>query len=208
MFQRLVEISLIVAIAIGGVMLWRSSAQRSSLRQEHDRLVQKIGQLPIKDETKIHVMAIETGEPLHYAWRMYLPPNHQFAYTSKSGSGSGSMSSSWEGIVRIRMREVNGQVMLYDKMPQGSGLQGYGSDSINTLFKDPGAFERQLHIERLGARGLEVFDPQEVKTLIKLSLLESEAAEIKKQVKHWEYHRLTPHIEWIRIGPPGFENQP
>jgi len=202
--QRVIEIALAVAILSGAVFLWRSTTKRSVLTREHERLADKVGRLQIKDPSKIHIQAIKTGDPLHFAWRAYFPPNYRYAYTCSSGGGSGSMDSAWEGILRVRVREVNGQMLLYYRLQQGSGQRSFGSRKFAEFFKEHREQVKELQAEQLGADGLAVFDPSEVKTLIKISLPEELLPEAKKRLNDWEYNQLVPKLEWIRIGPEGF----
>lgn len=105
--QRIFEITLLVVIVVGGVVLWRTTVQRDELQREHDRLSAKIGVLVIKDPAQVHLRAIDTGDPMHFAWRAYFPANYRWSYTSKSGSGGSSSSSPMETILRVRLREID-----------------------------------------------------------------------------------------------------
>jgi hypothetical protein len=202
--QRVIEIVVIVLIVIGGLVLWRTTVRRDELQREHDRLAAKTGSLAIKDLDKVHIRAIDTGDPLHFAWRAYFPANYQWSYTSKSGSGMSSSSSPHETILRIRLREIDGRLMLYTRFGGGSGLQGFGSGKLQELFKENPDWPQQLRVEQLAADGPLVFAADEAHTLMKLSLSPELLAEAKKKLQPWEYDQLAPTLEWIRFGPPGF----
>jgi hypothetical protein len=205
--QRVIEIALVITILVGAVFLWQSSATRSELDREHERLAAKVGRLPIKDPTKIHLMAMETGDPQHFAWRAYFPPNYQYSYSCNSGGGSGAIDSAWEGIVRVRVREVNGRLQLYDHLLQGSGLRSFGSGQVSKLLKEHPGQLKKLRAEQLGKDGLVIVDPNEVTTLIKLSLSDELLAEAKEQLNEEDYREASAPLEWIRIGPQGFQER-
>jgi len=207
MAQRIVEVVLVLMIVIGAALLWRSANVRSELTAEYDRLVRKTGQLPIGDETKVHIRALEIDEPGHYAWRAYFPPNYAFSYATGMGGGSSSRSSAWEGILRVRIRNTDKGFMVYTRLVGGSSLRGYGSGKLRDLFHRRPGLLQELQVNQLGADELTVFDATEAQTLLEVALPEKLLAEIKEQVTLNEYNEITPFIERIRIGPTGFEER-
>lgn len=74
MMRRLPDLILILALMVGGVVAWKADRERGRLAAEHARLARMTGDLPIIDPARVHLLALETGEPLHQAWRIYLPP--------------------------------------------------------------------------------------------------------------------------------------
>jgi len=105
------------------------------------------------------------------------------------------------------VREVNGQLQLYYTFLQVSGLRSFGSGKLVEIFKERPNELGKLKVEQLAAKGLEIFDPSEIKTLIKLSLSDELLSEAKRRMKDWEYRNVTPQLEWIRFGPPGFRER-
>ena len=57
MKHRVVDLLLIVAFLVGGVWAWTSGRERGRLQADHDRLIGKMGDLPIGDPTLLHVLA-------------------------------------------------------------------------------------------------------------------------------------------------------
>lgn len=202
--QRNLEIVLVIATLVGGVFLWRSAQQHAELTREYQRLAAKVGRLPVKDQTKVHILAMDTGDPQHFAWRAYFPANYHYSYTCSSGGGSGSSGEPWEGILRVRFREIDGQNYLYYRLLQGSGLRSIGSGKLYEVLKEHPDLMHKLLVEQIGARELVTFDPSEVKTLIKLSLPADLANEMvdKKGMASED-----AQVEWIRLGPPGFRER-
>jgi hypothetical protein len=202
--QRAVEFSLVVVILIGAAFLYRSTVARSELTREHERLAEKVGRLPIKDPTKIHLLAIETGDPQQFAWRAYFPANYHYSYSCSSGGGSGSMSEPWEGILRVGVRDVKGQLLIYHRLQQGSGLRGIGHSQVNKLLKEHPEQLKKLRAEQLAKREMMILDPSEALTLIRLALSDEILAEAKGRMSERELKELSAPLEWVRIGPPGF----
>ena len=202
--QRVIEVALIVVILLGVTFLWRSTVTRSQLTTEHERLAEKVGRLPIRDPSKVHIQAIKTGDPQHFVWRAYFPPNYSYSYTCSSGGGSGSNSEAWEGILRVRVREVNGQPQLYYSLLHGGGLRSFGSAHLTELFKEQPEQWKKLKVEQLAERELVIFAPSEVRTLLQLSLSDELLEKAKQRMSDWEYRQVSLQFETIRIGPQGF----
>jgi hypothetical protein len=199
--QRILEIVLIVIIAIGGAFLLPTLRQRYQLQREHDRLVQTTGSLPIADPTKVHIRAIDTGEPLHFAWQAYFPPNYTFSYTTKSGSGSSARGKAVETTLRVRIREVDGRLMVYKNFGGGGGGVGGGSGQLIEWLKEHPDALQKFRVEQFAAEGLVVFNVAETHTLLKVSLPPDLLAEAKKKLDKREYDRIVPNLECIRFGP-------
>ena len=86
-----IDLVLLVVIAAGGVAALQTGRERSRLESTYERLHRKTGDLPIGDPAWVHVRAIETGDPLHFAWRVYFPSNYP------KSSSFGSAGQSWSG---------------------------------------------------------------------------------------------------------------
>jgi hypothetical protein len=201
--SRSIEILLALAVLSGALLVSQSIWKRAELAREHDRLMQKTGQLVITDPTKVHLRALDTGDPLHFAWRAYFPANYNFAYNLTGGSsGWGTQSDPWEGILRVRLREVDGHMRLYYRFIGGSGLSSTASGLQKLLKEDPGLLQR-LRVEQLAKDGPVTFAADEVQTLIKITLPDEMLPSAKQKLERWEYEKLTPEIEWIRFGPHG-----
>jgi hypothetical protein len=199
--QRAIEVLLVIAILIGAAFLMWSVPARGELQERYDQLVVKTGRLEITDPTRVHIRAIPTGDPLHFAWRAYFPPNYPFAYSCSNGGGSSSRSESWEGILRVRMRNVDGNLQLYYRFMGGSGLRSFGTGGLRQFLKEHPDLIQKLQIEQLAAKEPLNFAPDEAMTLVKISLSEEAQADARRELKDWEYRSLTPDLEWIRIGP-------
>jgi hypothetical protein len=205
--QRVIEIVLILIIAIGGAFLLPILMKLYGLQRELDHLTQKTGCLTITDPTKVHIRAIDTGEPLHFAWQAYFPANYSFSYTTNSGSGSNSHGLPRETILRVRIREVDGRLMIYQRLGGGGGGAIGGSAKLIELLKEHPDALQKLRVERLAADGLMVFDVGESHTLLKISLPPDLQAEAKEKFEKREYNRIVPTVEWIRFGPAAVAEQ-
>lgn len=206
--QRILEIVLIVIIAIGGAFLLPILMQLHGLQRELDHLTQKTGCLTLTDPTKVHIRAIDTGEPLHFAWQAYFPANYSFSYTTKSGSGSSARGLPVETILRVRIREVDGHLMIDKRLGGGGGSRSSaGSAKLIELLKEHPDALQKLRVERLAANGLMVFDVSETHTLLRISLPPELQAEAKEKFEKREYDRIVPTIEWIRFGPAAIAEQ-
>ena len=89
----------IVGMAIVLVVQWR---ELGPLRAEVRRLRDEVGYLTIDDDTRPHAIQIDTGEPNHWRWRVYIPAQGKYGLHTRrdhipqrglpTGSGSGGWS--------------------------------------------------------------------------------------------------------------------
>ncbi len=204
--QRTVELLLIAAIVVGSVLLWRFSSQRSRLTREQQRLEAIVGSLPIRDPAKVHIRAIPTGDPWEFAWRVHFPANYQFNYANRNGGGSFGSNNPIDAILRLRLREVDGSLFLYHQFLGGNGWAslGGGQKLLQLLQDHP---EQGLEFEQIGLNGMEVIEPGEIRTLLKITLPPELQAAAKQQLDSWEFQNVAPEVEHFRFGPPGFREK-
>src|SRR5689334_110913 len=110
MRPRALDLILLLVILPGGFLAWQSGRQRKRLEDRYERMVRVAGDLAIADPTKVYIRALDMGEPLHFAWRVYLPPNYTLVVRNLTGNGSSGSSTSWslnpvEFIARVRFRK-------------------------------------------------------------------------------------------------------
>src|SRR6478609_5418149 len=115
MIRKAIDLILIAAIAVGGFYAWRSGSERMRLRATQERLARKAGDLALNDPTRAHFLALPTGEPLHFAWRVYFPAGSSITILDRNGGSSSlGIGSAEQFIARVRIREDdNGQLFLY-----------------------------------------------------------------------------------------------
>jgi hypothetical protein len=166
--SRLLHLSLVVLALVGLAFVWRTGQERQELRQEYERLLGLVGDLSLTDSDKIHIRAIDTKVPLHFAWRVYLPAKTAISATSQGGSFSSYQSDPREFIARIRIREQpGGRLSVYTKFSGGSGQSGLGDDSLARFLR--GRWE-QVQVEQLGAGKLAIVPPGKKALLLRLKL--------------------------------------
>jgi hypothetical protein len=147
--RRGVESVLIMAFAIGGYLAWQTGHERGRLQRTFDRMARKAGDLEIGDPTRVHLCAIPTGEPLHFAWRVYLPANCPARFHVKAGGFTGHSGASrgqpQEFIARVRFREdENGVLNVYSKFVGGSRRMGVGEQARYPSRLAPNPAKRRL----------------------------------------------------------------
>ena len=164
---RILNILLLLIILVGVFFAWQARTGFEPTRSEYARLTAKVGRLPIGDATKVHVLALETNDPLDFAWQIYVPANldwqwhtTRFQYTTSRSTGKEQASRT--ELVRARFRKIDDQWYVWHKI-LGSG--GLSSSSYAQLLERP----ELLHIEQLGVGKLRVIDPDEVVTLLSVT---------------------------------------
>jgi hypothetical protein len=205
-----VELLLIVAIAIGGYLAWQTGQERGRLQQTFDRLARKAGDLEIGDPAWVHIRAIPTGEPLHFAWRVYLPASYQTDVHVKTGHSTsrsyGSSSSSREFIARVRFREdENGVLNVYAKFASGSTRMGVGDPAFATLLR--GRWN-EVVAEQVGADELVAIEPDRPFTLLRLRLPEDLQEKAKTALSPDEHKQLVPIFFELEVGSPASKSNP
>lgn len=204
MIRKVVDLVLVALIVAGGYLAWQASRERRGLRAEYDRLVRAAGELPVTDPTMVYVRALDTGDPMHYAWRVYLPPNYPYEVRHSGWGGGGESSNSGgsaaqEFIARVRFRpDDQGRLHCYLKFAGGASRGSIGTPEVGTLLRRRWS---ALHVEALGSSGAAVIDPKKPATLFRLTLPPELQSELKAM---WGGEGPGhPDLINLRFGPPG-----
>jgi hypothetical protein len=201
MTRRAIDLILIVVTLVGGVLAWQTGQERSRLAATYARLSRKAGDLPIGDPSKVHVMALPTGDPRHYAWRVYLPPKYSYELRSQTSGGQRSASDASEFIARVRFREDDqGQLQVYTRFGSGSSRGGLGGRPLAELLR--GRWNK-IAVEQLGAAGVVAIEPDGKAIVLKLTLPEDMQSEARQRLSVNDQERLVPRFFELEIGPPG-----
>jgi hypothetical protein len=200
MLRRLIDLILIVLLVIGGSLAWTTGRERSKLQSEFDRLVKATGDLPIGDPTKVHVVALPTGEPLHFAWRIYLPPKYPFV--SKLSNGVTTRSNTTETVEfigRVRFLEEDGELKVFDSFHGGSSRNVVADKNLTEFLR--GRWD-QIAVEQVGTNGIETIDPDDSAILLRLTIPEDMQAEARKKLKAPVNSTTYPVLFSLEIGTP------
>jgi hypothetical protein len=195
MRRRVLDTLLLVGIACGGVLAWRTGVERSRLEAKHERLARITGDMPIHDATKIHILALDTGEPLHFAWRVYLPPNSRHELRAKGSGGSSSWggSSSMELIARVRFRDDPERGLeVFTHFAGGSSRMGVGDKALAERLR--GRWDKVL-VDQRGRDHLEIVDPKQSTVLLRLILP-------LDPVRNDNFTSPAPFFWELTLGPP------
>jgi hypothetical protein len=203
MMRNVIDLVLLAFVLAGGVLAWQAGDERARLAAHHDRLVAAAGELPVDDPTLIYLKALDTGDPLHFAWRVHLPANSKLNVRSRTGSGSSG--GAWlclhpmDFIARVRFREDReGMVNVYTKFSPGSSQSGIGPPGLARLLRERA---RELNVEQAGKRGVAVLDPKATKptVILRVALPES----LRQKPPPDLPAQFVPNIVEMTVGPPG-----
>ncbi len=200
MIARVIDGILLAAALVGVWFAWETARERSRLEQTHARLLAITGDLPIGDPTRVHVRAVETGEPLHFTWRIYIPGNCPVRIRSSNGGFSSAGSNSPEDFLgRVRFREIpDGQTELYTHFSHGSSRSTQFDPTLTKLLHGR---SDEIRVEQLGSQGLAVLDPDKPVVLLRLTLPEDLQAEARKVLPEYEQKRVIPVLYELILGP-------
>ncbi|MBN2294352.1 MAG: hypothetical protein JXM70_18125 [Pirellulales bacterium] len=195
---KLLNISLLIAAIIGGFYTYRANRQYRQLKAEVNRLSVEVGDLDVADPSKAYVEALPTGEPLHFAWRVYLPANFQACWKHTSGSSWSTNSEPSEFLSRVRIIEDDkGQLLVYHKEHGGSGKCNLGSTKLAKLLR--GRWN-EIHVEQLGSDGIAVVDPNDISVLLRLTLSDELKIEAQEKLNKYENKQYQKELFGIRFG--------
>lgn len=187
---RVPDLLLLVMIVIGGFFAVRSGQERYRLSSTVARLARKTGDLSISDPSKIYVQALPTQNPLHFAWRVYLPPN----YSLNLRAGSGGLSSFASGtardfIARVRFREdEEGRFHVYSSFAGGSSGSTFGDESLAKFLRDRWD---KVQVKQLGVDHAAAFGADQTVVLLQLTLTDEMNQEALKV--------LSPHVQRVYL---------
>jgi hypothetical protein len=199
MRHRALDWFLLAVVLIGGVLAAQTSRERARLEQHYRRLIQMTGELPITEPSKVYVRALDTGEPLHFAWRIYLPAKSKQRWSSHwAGSSSTSTTSSntpSEFVGRLRFRQdEQGRLELYERLSNTSSRMTFGDQALAELLRDRWD---KVRVEQLGSPRLAVLDPDQPAVFLRLTLPEDLQEEARKKLPPFTVTQYVPILfEW------------
>lgn len=197
---------MLLTALVGGVFVWRTGKEQARIRAKIEQMTRTTGDLVITDPDRIHVLALDTGEPLHFAWRIYLPADYELIRRETSSSSvtvsptsGGDPIPAREVILRVHFREsADGPLNLYERHEDGSHREYFGSVSLAKVLH--GRFDKVI-VEQLGARKAVSVDMDEPLDLLSLKLPADLEAEYFKQISAVERAEYNPQFFQYCFGP-------
>jgi hypothetical protein len=181
MIRRLIDLVLILAVVAGIVPAWMSGQERSRLEAEYARLAKSAGNLVLTDPTLVHMLALDTGEPLHYAWRIYFPPGYQATYRTSNEMSGGSWNRdacNFIGRVRFQVDEQD-RLQLYTKFHGNMSLSQVGDQALGRLVREGRV---RFEVEQLGSKGVAIFGPDQGVILLSLTIPEDLPGDVREKL--------------------------
>jgi hypothetical protein len=200
MKHKAFDLLLLIVVLGGGVLAWQTGRERSRLEGNYQRLVRKTGDLAIKDASRVYLRSIETGEALHFAWRVYFPRNYKQVLRLSSGGVSTSWSSaSSEFIARVRFRQdEQGVLQVYTHFSSGSDRMSLGDKTLTELLRDRWD---KIKVEQLEEADLAATGPDQSAVLLRLTLLDDLQPEARKKLSPDALRHCLPVLFELDLGP-------
>lgn len=202
---RLLDFLLITLIVVGSFFAWRTGSKRYELSKTFERLSRKTGDLLITDPSLVYVQALPTGEPRHFAWRVYLPPNYNLNVRARSG-GMSSFSSAGarDFIARVRFREdEQGLLHVYTHFAGGASRSNIGDADLSKFLH--GRWDK-LKVEQLGVDQLAAFNPGRSAVLLKLTMPDEMIPDARKVLPEHTQKTWLPELFKMEFGPEPMPN--
>ncbi len=197
---KILNTTLLVVTVIGALLAYRAGNEHREVLAEHTRLEAKVGRLPIRDRSKLHVLSLETGDDLLYTWRVYIPADFAFYCHSSRGQRGWRAGSDtpYERVYRLRLRvSDDGVLQVYEDCFGSSTMLDIGDRKFAEFIRERW---NEVAVEQLGANKIAVIDADEVATLLRITLSD----ELMKEAKRKFGNSLMGHDEnslyHIRIG--------
>jgi hypothetical protein len=179
-----IDFLLIVLTAVGALKSCESSRTLATLQRRYSRTVELIGELPISDTSKVHILALPQDNPLHFAWRIYVPENRQcnVQTTHHSGGSSGSMGSSSKGTREFLFQASihgldEGRISFFKKYDAGSSQSGLGNPTAAKFLLENFS---QFTVEQGGAKEIAMLARGEKLTLLQIRIPPALAKEFQQ----------------------------
>lgn len=76
----LLTMLLLVAICCLSISHFNTSRQLAESQRELRRIRDEVGYLTVEDETKVNIVALQTGDPNTWQWRLYIPKGARYKW--------------------------------------------------------------------------------------------------------------------------------
>ena len=197
---RFSDIVLLLVILIGGILAWQTGRERSRLWGSFERLSRKTGDLAVGDPSKVYVQALKTNDPMHFAWRVYTPPDYKQLLKSNSGNSMSAWSTeSRDFIARVRFREDDqGRLQVYTRFHGGSSRMSLGDKELAGLVH--GRWDK-IRVEQLGLGEVATIDPDQPAVFLRLTMPEDMQAEARKKLPTYAQKTHVPNLFELKLDP-------
>jgi hypothetical protein len=154
----------------------------------------------VGDRSKLHVRAIETGDELHFAWRVYVPAGFKVRWEYSNGGYSVSHSTiASEFVARVRLREEErGRLYVFSNQAGGRRRLRLGDAQLADLLRDRWD---EVRVEQLGSDDVAVIDADEVVTILRLTLSDDLKRESDQKLEKQSAQRFQTALFDVRFGP-------
>ncbi len=201
-FRLLKNAPLLLLIGAGLCMLLQAQAEQREVAREYDRLAAKVGRLQVTDASKFYVAPIPTDDPMHFAWRVYLPAGlalqQRAEHLSGGSTSSASIQSAGERVLRACYRFEGDSTKVFVKGFSGASESGFSDKSFAKFVQK---HWREFEVESLAANGPTQYEPDEILTLLKITIPENLYEEIKQTKYSYLADRIkTKPLTLVRIG--------
>ena len=187
--------ALVIMIAVGLIGLVVDQIKLRRLQSEKSRLQRLVGKLDVDDDARIHIALVESPEPLHRVWRVYLPANSTWRLAHESAFGGSGWSQSGRSEARNelwRWRVVGSNESFRSHVLSGSGsstssIQPRMAEYLRSNWK-------QLDVQVAGADGTQVASADQIIPLVTIHVPTDLLPKVKEELgeRTWEHLKEKP----------------
>ena len=203
MARKIIDLVLVAVVLAGGVLAVRAGRERAVLAAHHRRLVAAAGELAVEDPKLVYVKAIETGDPLHFAWRVHLPAavslNVRFTMHGNASTESWTPVAAKDFIARVQLRPtVEGRMEVYVELLNSRRAWTRAKSDLSDRLRH---HANNLKIDQIGRPCAATIDPKAKPPTVLLRVSLPASPEDRHAVND-KSSSSTPIVE-LMIGPPG-----
>lgn len=195
--HRLLQTGLILLIVAGVALVVRQRQRLQAYRVEAARLQAKWGALQVDVPEKIYLRAVQTDDPLHFAWRLHLPGGTTYSLVNRLANGYTSASiqatDPVEFLARCHLRIGDDGLETFVDV-HASGQGGHRSvrqNNFGELAELITATDQPLSIELLGAGKAVMLEPDQPATLLQIRASES----LREAIVQQDDRRLDQYLD-------------
>ena len=181
----LIDGVLLAIVITGAWYAWPIQREAGRLHAKRMELQRIVGEMPIKDPTKYHVMLLKSENPLEWRWRIFVPAGIDTLLatdcspdgsSSRSGFTGGSQSAQ-EGLLTATISQTDAGNLVQIKIrarsrhSNGTITTHVRGDTMQQMVSDKDTSSWQI----AGRDGVEIISSDQVVSLLAIELPEKDA---------------------------------
>ncbi len=176
----IVDGTLLLAAIMGACFAWPIQSEAGRLHAKRLELQRRVGEMPISDPTKYHVLLLKSKHPTEFRWRIYVPAktDARLLTETRSSTGSSSGTSNFSGSADPAMEGLVTAIFLPSQWRSNIGIRVHtrslhssgsiGMNLIDETIAEMVSAQATSSWRIAGASGVESFSIEESVCLLEI----------------------------------------